>query len=250
MPLGPAQNYLAQYNGYTLPGYVQNESMDSSMNIASHPAPYADGSLSEQMGLENKLLSLIIKVWEPDYLACKEQVSLAATMLRSKRQGFAPLYVQYSDRYYEAMTTSIKEEKQAGETVRTLAYAVDFTCKPWLTGTTTHTLTGTGTVDTDSVSRTIDDGGWTPTRITVTGTNVTISGYTSTGEFAGFISISGAVSSMIVNSADFSSTISGNNANDRMRWADYQMYVGPGKTSFVITGASSCSIAYEDRWYL
>lgn len=241
---------MAQYNTYTLPGYVQDESIDSSMNIAGHNAAYADGSFSEYTGLENKALSVTLKVWEQDYLACSLEVGRAATMLRSKRNGFAPLYLQYSDRYYEAMTKIVKKEKTAGTSVRTLEYIVDFECKPWLTSVSGHTITGTGTITTDSVSRTIDEGGWTPTTITVTGTNVTISGYTATGDFAGFISISGAVSSMIIDTYNYESTIGGINANDRMRWADFQMYVGPGKTSFTSTGASSMSITYYDRWYL
>jgi hypothetical protein len=250
MPLGPTQAYLARYNGYVLPGYVQNESFDSSMNVAGHNAPYADGSLSEYTGLENKMLSVILKVWEPTYLDCKTEVSKAATMVRSKKSGFAPLYVQYTDRYYEAMTKSIKEEKVAGTSVRTLEYIVDFECKPWVTSVSGHTITGTGTIDTDQVSRTIANGGWTPTTITVTGTNVTISGYTLTGDFAGFISISGAVTGMVIDTYAYTSVIGSANANDRMRWVDYQMYVGPGKTFFTSTGASSVSISYQDRWYL
>jgi hypothetical protein len=100
------------------------------------------------------------------------------------------------------------------------------------------------------VGRTIDDGGWTPTRITVTGTDVTISGYTATGDFAGFVSISGAVTNMVIDSDTFTATIGGVNANDRMRWADYRTYVGPGKTFFTTTGASSMTLEYQNRWYL
>lgn len=250
MSIGPAQTYLARYNSYTLPGYVQEETIDSSMNVANHQAPYADGSLSEYAGLENKQISLTLKVWEQDYISCKKEVAKAATILYTKRNGFAPLYIQYSDRYYEALTKKIDEGKVAGTSVRTLDYTVLFECKPWLTSISGHTLSGTTTVTTDSVGRTINDGGWTPTIITVTGTNVTISGYTATGDFTGFISISGAVTSMIINSDTYESTIGGNNANDRHYWTDYQMFVGPGKTSFDITGASSCTISYNDRWYL
>lgn len=249
MPLGPSQAYLAKYNNFVLPGYVQNEQFDSTMNIANHYAPFADGSLSEYTGLANKQLSLTLKVWEPNYLACKTEVQKAATMLRSKRDGFAPLYVHYTDRYYEALTQSVKEEKTAGTSVRTLEYQVQFECKPWTTSTSGYSLTGTSS-NTDSVGRTISDGGWTPTLITVTGTDVTISGYTDTGDFAGFVSISGAVSGMIIDSAAFTSTLGGLNANDRMRWADYRVYVGPGKTNFVSTGASSMTITYNNRWYL
>jgi hypothetical protein len=249
MPLGPSQAYLAQYNSFVLPGYVQNESFDSTANIASHYAPFADGSLSEYIGLQNKVLSLKLKVWEPTYLACKTEVQRAATILRTKRNGFAPLYIQTSDRYYDAMPQSIKEEKTAGESVRTLEYDIQFECKPWATSVSGYTLTGTSS-NTDSVGRTIYDGSWTPTRITVTGTDVTISGYTSTGDFAGFVSISGAVTGMIIDSDAFTATIGGVNANDRMRWADYRVYVGPGKTNFVSTGASSMTIQYNNRWYL
>jgi len=249
MPLGPSQGYLAEYNSYTLPGYVQNEQFDSTMNIVSHYAPFADGSLSEQTGLANKMLSLTLKVWEPDYLACKNEVQKAATILRTKRNGFAPLYIQYSDRYYEAMTSKITQEKAAGTSVRMLEYQVQFEAKPWQTSISGYLLTGTST-NTDTVGRTIEDGGWTPTIITVTGTDVTVSGYTSTGDFAGFISISGAVTNMIINSDTFTATIGGVNANDRMRWADYRVYVGPVKTSFVSTGASSMTVRWNNRWYL
>lgn len=249
MPLGPSQGYLAQYNSYQLPGYVQRESFDSTMNIANHYATYADGSLSEYTGLQNKMLSLTLKVWEPTYLAAKDEVQRAATILRTKRDGFAPLYLQRTDRYIEALTPAIKMEKEAGTSTRLLEYQADFECKPWWTSVSGYTLTGTSS-DTDSVARTIADGGWTPTTITVTGTNVTISGYTATGDFAGFISISGAVSSMVIDSDAFTATIGGLNANDRMRWADYRLYVGPGKTTFVSTGASSMTIQYNNRWYL
>jgi hypothetical protein len=250
MPLGPAQQYLANYNSFTLPGYVQQEELENTSNIAGHNAPYADGSESEYTGLQNKLLALTLKVWEPDYLSCKNEVQKAATIVRSKKDSFAPLYVHYSDRYYEAMTRDIKVSKTAGTSVRTLDYTVNFECRPWLTSVSGHTLTGTGTIDTDSVGRTIDNGGWTPTIITVTGTNVTISGYTATGDFAGYISISGAVSGLVINSEDYSAEIGGINKNNVMLWTDYRMYVGPGKTYFTSTGASSVSIFYRDRWYL
>lgn len=250
MPIGPEQSYLAEFNSYQLPGYVQRESMDSSMNIADHYAPYADGSESEYTGLHNKLLSLTLKVWEQDYITCKDEVQKAATIVRSKRNEFAPLYVQYDDRYYTALTQKISVEKEAGTSVRTLEYVVDFECKPWLTSEETYTISGVGFFNTNSVSRTIDDGGWTPTVVTVTGTNVTISGYTATGDFAGFVSISGAVTNMIIDSDQFTATIGGINKNNLMKWAEYRTYVGPGQTFFVVTGASSCSISYNNRWYI
>lgn len=249
MPIGGAPQYLAEYNTFVLPGYVQNEQFESAMNIANHEAPYADGSQSEYTGLQNKILSLTLKVWECDYLTVKNEVEKAATILRSRKIGWSPLKVQYSDRYYMALVQNISLSKEAGTSVKTGDYQIKFECQPWLFGASGFTLTGT-TSDTDQVGRTIDDGGWTPTRITVTGTNVTISGYTATGEFAGFVSISGAVTNMIIDSDAFTATIGGVNANDRMRWVDYRTYVGPGKTFFVSTGASSMSIQYQNRWYL
>lgn len=250
MPLGPSQNYLARYNSLQLPGYVQSESFDSSMNIASHQAAFADGSESEYTGLQNKVLSLRLKVWEQNYLACKEQVQLGATMLRSKRNTFAPLYVQYTDRHYDAMVTRVSMQKDVPSSTRTLEYEAQFECKPWLVGEVSHTVTGTGTINTDGVGRTISNGGWTPTTITLTGTNITLSGYTATGDFAGFMSVTGSVTNLIVNTENYTATIAGVNANAQMAWADYRVYAGPGKTYFTSTGASSVSINYYDRWYI
>lgn len=247
MGLGPSQSYKVEYNGYTLPGYCQNESFDSTAGIADHPAPYADGSLSEYTGLTNKLLSLRMKVWEQGFLATKNAIQEAATVLRSKRAGFAPLYVQYEDRHYEAMVGPIRNQNQAGGSVNIGEYEVQFTCKPWLVNDATSSTSGTGLV---SIVRTLADGGWTPTRITVTGTDVTISGYTSNGDFAGYASIDGAVSSLIIDSDAFTATEGGNNANDVMLWADYRIYLGPETTNLQINGASSCSIEWNNRWYI
>jgi hypothetical protein len=252
MPVGPAQGYPVIFNGYQLPGYVQSESFDSILNIADHSAPYIDGSNSEDVGLANKVLSLKLKVWEQDYVTCKQQVRLASSMLRSTK-NYAQLSVGSTDTvkpYYMALTKSITEQKDAGTSVRTLDYDVEFNCKPWLYGTTQHTLTGTGTITTDSVARDLYSGGWTPTIVTVTGTNVTVSGYTSTGENTGYISIAGAVAGLVIDTEAFTAIQGGVNKNGSMLSADYRMYVGTGKTSFDITGASSCSISYYDRWDL
>jgi len=251
MPLGPSSAYLARFNGHTLPGYVQSESFDSVLNISAHYGAYVDGSNSEDVGLSNKGVSVRLKVWEQDYLTCKEQIQLAATMVRSVRGKFAPLYIGYTDRYYTAMTRSIKVEKQVGGSVRIAEYDVEFECKPWITSDSTYTLTGTGLIDTDQVGRTISNGSMTPTIVTITGTDVTISGYTSTGDFTGYFSVSGVVSDLIVDSHNFTATtVSGENMNELMLTTDYQLHVGVGKTNFLITGASSCSIEYNDRWYL
>lgn len=250
MPLGGAQSYLCQYNGYQLPGYVQTERFDSEMNIAEHYGTYVDGSISEYVGLSNKVLTVNLKVWEETFAEAKEQVQLAATYLRSKRAGFADLYLQYSDRHYEALVKQISLENEAGSPVRLMDYDITFECRPWLIEDATTTISGTGTVTTDAVGRTIDDGGWTPTTVTLTGTNVTISGFTDTGQFTGFISVSGAVTNLVVNSEDYTAEISNVNRNDLMKNVDYQLFVGPGKTSFTITGASSCTIAWHNRWYI
>jgi len=250
MPLGGAQQYLAKYNTYTLPGYVQEESFDSIQNVQAHYSTYADGSLSEYTGLQNKQLSLRLKVWEQDYITTKNQIELAATYLRTNKSSFAPLYVQYSDRHYDALVQSVKMQKAVGTAVRTSEYEVQFECRPWLINDTQFTLSGTGTINTDQVSRTIDNGGYTPTYITVTGTDVTISGYTNTVPFTGFISISGAISGMVIDSENMTAEISGQNRNDLMKYIDYKMEVGPSKTYFAITGALSCTIAYNDRWYI
>ena len=250
MPLGGSPSYLCKFNDYTLPGYVQQESFDSTMNIASHYGAYLDGSHSEETGLGNKPLSVSLKVWEQDYLTCKDQVELAGTMLRSSRSGFKPLYLQYSDRHYEALVKSVKTDKTAGTSVRTLDYGVDFECRPWLIGDTLRTLTGTTLLDTNSVTRTIANGGWTPSTITVTGTNVTVSGYTATGDFAGYFSSAGAVSNLVVNTDAFTATIGGANQNALMNTVDYRLYVGPGRTYYAITGASAATLTYYDRWLL
>jgi prophage DNA circulation protein len=83
--MAPSPQYLARFNGHVLPGYVQTESFDSEQNIADHYAAYIDGSNSEDTGLSNKNVSIKLKVWEQDYLTCKTQIELAATMLRSVR---------------------------------------------------------------------------------------------------------------------------------------------------------------------
>lgn len=246
----PAQQYLVRYNTYQLPGYCQTESFDSTMSIVQHPAAYVDGSASEMTGLANKNLNLTMKVWQGDYLSAKTEVELAATMLRSNRSGFSPLYVQYTNRHYDALVKTITTQKQVGSSVRTLDYDIAFECRPWLIDDSLKTITGTGTINTDQVTRTIADGGWTSTVLTISGTNVTVSGYTDSGMFTGYISTTGAVSNLIVDSSAFTATIGGINANNQMVNTDYRLYVGPERTNFAITGASSATITYNNRWVL
>lgn len=253
---GPAAAYLAKYNTYTLPGYVQNESFDSVMRTAEHYASYADGSESEYLGLQNKMLSLTLKVWEDDYATCKQKVQQAATVLRSKRSGFAKLYLQFDDRYYLAMTPTIKMDKTAGTSVKLLEYQAEFECKPWLISDDTYTVSGSalngGTQTFSTVGRTIDDGGWTYATVNLSGTNVTVSGYTAAGDFAGFISVSGVLNNLTIDSEAFTATTSNGtvNRNSYMKSLDYRMYVGPEVTYFTVTGAQKCEVIYQKRWYI
>ena len=252
MGLGPSASYLAKYNNYVLPGYVQSEDMDSTLNIASHYGAYLDGSDSEDIGLSNKILNLSLKVWETDYLTCKEQVEIASTIIRSSRT-FTNLYVQYTDRHYVALAKSIKMSKAVPSSVRILDYNVEFECKPWLVGETLHQLSGTSTVSTGDVGRSGTDallyGAWTPTVITVTGSNISITGQTLNGEPTGTITVSGSVSGLVIDSEAFTAIEGTTNRNSIMN-TDYRMYVGAGETIFTIAGASNCTIDYYDRWYI
>lgn len=222
-----AQRYLVKFNTYQLPGYVQEESMESVATMKTFQSPYRDISFSEYQGLENKNLSLRILVMGENYLDCKNQIELAATLVRTKKVGFAPLYIQHYDRHYEALTKSIKLEASTAN-IRTAEYSVDFECKPWLISDTITTVSGTSTIVT--TGRTIDNGGWTPATVRFTGTNVTVSGYTNTGDFTGFITVSGTVT-------DY-------------EYINEDLYIGPGVTNFVVIGATDCTITYNDRWYL
>lgn len=242
--------YLVNYNGYELPGYAQFEAYDSELSIEEHYSAYENMSLSEHFGLRNKLISLRMKVLEDNYYESKQQIQKAATILRTKRDTFAPLYIQRGDRYYEALAKKISMEATARQGGRTVEYIMDFEAKPWLVDNRHTTISGTGLIDTDQVSRTIEDGGWTPTTLTLTGTDITISGYTSTGSFAGFVSVSGFVSDLTINTGNSSVILDGTTANQIMNSLDYDLYVGPGKTFFQIDGATACEIRYRNRWYL
>lgn len=219
----PEASYLVMFNGYELPGYAQEESIDSVERVKTFQNPYRDISFSEYQGLENKNVSLRMLVVGENYLDCKNQIELAGTLVRSKKD-FTSLYIQYEDRYYVALTKSIKMGASTAN-IRTAEYTVDFECKPWLISNTTKTVSGTSTV-----GRTLDDGGWTPATVRFTGTNVTVSGYTETGDFTGFISVSGTVT-------DYT-------------YPYEELYIGPGVTHFGITGATDYVITYNDRWYL
>jgi hypothetical protein len=252
-PMGPAQGYVVKYNGYQVPGYAQSEEDESPMEIASYKAPYHDGALSEYTGMPNKNIAMKFKIWEPTWEDCKNQYFVATTYLRSKRSGRAPLSIGYTDRHYNALTASVSRSKQAGESPRLLEYDVTWEVNPWVERDAVFTVSGTSatTINTDSVGRTIGiNGGWSPTILNITGTNVTVSGYTDIDSFTGFISVSGAVANLLVDTDNYTATIGGVNANSRMLWRDYALWVGPGKTYFTIGGTiTSVNISWQDRWY-
>lgn len=249
--------YLAEYNSYTIPGFVQSESFDSTASIVSHDAPYADGGLLENTGIQNKVLSLRMKVWDESYAACKNQIEQAATILRSKRNGYGILKIMYTDRHYEVIPRSIRMDKSIGSTVKTADYDIEFSSRPWLfSDTASSYYSGTLTEPTyltTTSGRTLDNGGWTPTTYIITGSNITLSGWSEeTGECTGYITISGIVTNLIIDSEAFTATASGTllNMNSYMTTPDYRLMVGPGENRLFISGASSFDMSWTDRWYL
>lgn len=248
-PNSESHSYLVRYNNYDLPGYAQDESYDSIVTITPHPAMGVDGSLSEYLGLTNKSASIRMRAWEPTYLLVKEKVQKAAVMLSSFRGGFAKLYVQQPNAYFLAMVKKIAVQKDAKSSGKILDYIVDFETMPWLISNDTYEISGTGLIDTGS--RTISDGGWTPTKILVSGTDVTITAYTETNNYsAGSIAIIGLCTNLVIDSENFTAIENGVNKNGSITTKDYAIHVGPGKTFFQINGATSCVIQYNNRWYL
>ena len=241
------KRYLVSYNGKQLPGYAQSEALDSIVSIQDAYSGFRDGSLSEYYGLQNKIVSLTLKTVGTDLADNKDQIQEATTILRSKRDGFAKFYVQRYDRYYLAIARDITAENDV-RTNKTAQYAISLETKPWLLGEQTYTISGTGLVQT--IGRTTANGGWSPVRVRMTGQDITVSGYTATNSFTGFISVSGIVTDLMVNSEAYSATIGGVNKNNLMNNVDYALFVGPETTYFDINGATECVIEWEDRWYL
>jgi hypothetical protein len=254
MPLGPSAQYVVTYNSYQLPGYAQEKSDDSSMNIVTHYAPYVDGGQSEYTGLQNTSLAMKFKVWEPTFADCEAAFQEAKSYLYSKKYGWAELFIGRTDRYYKAKTQNVKRTSTAGSSVRLLEYDVNWETLPYQISVSGYTISGGGniTLNTDTIGRTIlADGGWTPTTILLTGHDITISGYTDDDLCIGFISASGTLVNMQVNTESYTSTMAGANANGHMLWADYSMPVAPGKTYYAIHGspATNVVISWNDRWY-
>jgi hypothetical protein len=238
--------YLVKYGSYILPGYAQSESFVSSMNVQDHQAPYMDGSLSAYSGLENKIISMKMRVFdEGGYLFTKTQTQRAATMLRAY-SGWTKTYIQNPDRYYLTLAKSIKIEKDAQTTGKILDYDFELEAKPWLISDKIYTVSGISLI---TATRTLDNGTWTPTNIRISGTNITLSGYTAT-EFTGFISVSGAVTNMYITNEPFTATISNIDRITAIKNFDSSLYIGPGTTYVAVTGATLCEITYQDRWEL
>lgn len=235
--------YLVRFNQHVLPGYAQSEDFTSGMRIEDKYAPY-DKSLSQYMGLENKEIAMTLKVFDAPYAELKEQVQLAGTMLRSTK-SWAKLYIQKSDRHYLAITKQVKIEQEARQ--RDVDYTVTWEAQPWLISDQVYTVSGTGLI---TVTRTLDDGGWTPATVKISGTNITVSGYTDYEAITGLIVVSGAVSNLTVTTQPFTATINGQNIPHYSINADYSMYIGPGTTYIDVDGATDCIITYNNRWYL
>jgi len=254
----PAAQFLVQYNSYTLPGYAQGESFEDAVQITDYAAPYTYDPISENMGTNPKNLTVSMLVMDDSYYLCREQIQTAATYLKSRRRGYADLYVGYTDRYYQAIPVSLKYAKDVKENYRTSKYDVVFKAKPYLLSAITHTISssiGNELITTDVVSRTTADGTYSPCIITITGADlITISGYTETGDFCGFLSFSGyndSESTFTIDSSNYTTVDeSGKNQNTRQLYVDYALFVGTGKTYFEISGEGQIDITWNDRWAL
>jgi len=246
IPSSDYYTYLARFNDHDIPGYAQSESFASPMRIQTNYSAYGDTSLSEYQGLENKEISLTMRLWEETYQLCKDKVRIAATIFRSAR-GFAPLYVQQYDKYYTVLAKSLTVEKSVGSSNRILDYSIVFEAKPWLTSNDPYTISGTGAVST--VGRTLADGGWTPATLVVSGTDISITGTTATGQPTGTIIITGTVTDLVIDTEAFTALEGGVNRMSMLN-KDFSMYVGPGVTNYTITGATACTIQWRNRWYL
>lgn len=249
-PDGPSslhQSYLVRYNGHDLPGYAQSESYTDAMNIVDHFPAMADFSLAQYTGLQNKLITLDMLLWEPDYNAIKNRLSYVGTILHSAK-GFTRLYIQHRDSYFLAITSNVSTSPHASRMNRLLVYTVEFEAKPWVISEALYEVSGVGVVET--TGRTLYDGTWTPTRLIVSGTDVTITGVNEFGVSTGSIITSGVSYNLIIDTEQVTATMAGINRNDLIVNKDFYLYVGPGKTYFTITGADSCIIQYNNRWLL
>lgn len=250
VPTSSAQRFLVQYNNYTLPGYAQSEADISEIGIHTAYAPFIEKTFSEYTGLVNKGLSVRMLVWEQTYDLCKQQVRKATTFLRSAK-GFEKLYLGSLNTYYLAIPTKVTVEKEVTGGSRTLEYNVEFNCKPWLYGNEVFEVSGSGSpTSLETTGRQLADGTWTPTRILVSGTDVVIIGFTDDGESTGSIHIHGEVSNLLVDTEEQTAVSNGINKNDIIINKDFGLWVGPGNTTFLISGATDVVIQYNNRWLL
>jgi hypothetical protein len=238
---------LVKYGKYFLPGYLNTAAVGSPLEITIDGITYKENSL-EVNGLQNKTLTLRLQVVDETYLAAKEQVQLASTMLRHAR-SYQTLTVMDTSKYYLAQTKSINLAQEAGTSERSAFYDVAFECRPWLYSQQVYSLTGTTTLDTNTVGRTLADGINTPATLRLSGTDVTVSGYTESGEFMGYISVQGTVNNLVVDSEIYAATINDISVEDLLN-TEYQVFVGVGRTLFDVTGATDCEITYRNRWAL
>lgn len=238
----PARRYIVTYNGFQLPGYAQSEDDPLTVSLVDHYAFGVDGSISQTKGMENKSFSMDFKIWEDTYQACKNKYYNAVTALRSRRDGFARLFVDYTDRYFNATVRSITYTQRAEQSKKLLTYSVEFNTQPWMTGIEHHVIEGPNST-TEDVGRTLDSGGWTPALVILSGTNPTVSGYSAT-QFTGYISISGVVTDFEIDTENSFST-----DDSAMNYKEYGLWVAPGTTWFDTTGVTDMTISYFDRWY-
>lgn len=232
-----------------LPGYLQSETLTSDMSIIENQTAFSDGSRSEYTGLSNKTLTLDMLIWSKDYADCKNRLEIAASMLRTRRDGFLRLFLHDTDKYYEVLVRNISYDQTADKNSRILQYSVDLELRPWLISNDELELTATGAGTISTAGRTYDDGGWTPTIVTVTGTDITITGYTATGLSAGLINVTGSVTNLVIDTEAGVALLGGEYRADIMN-PDFSLYIGPGVTSYDIAGATAVSIKYHNRWYL
>jgi hypothetical protein len=140
MSVKPLPRFLVKYNGYILPGYIQGETHDNEFQVTDYTAPYSDDPYSENMGESPKSLTIPMLVWGDDYNDCKTQIRKAATYLRSKRKGYAKLYLGNSDRYYQVIPVSIKYQKAAKDIQTLSTYEITFKTKPYSESDIIHYL--------------------------------------------------------------------------------------------------------------